>query len=92
MNNASLGMTKQEVIKAMGQPQSVSAISGVEYLNYKLCTVEGDFYNDFRCKGWDDFYVRLKSGKVDSYGRRGDFDSTKTPESKRTIDLNINSK
>ncbi len=36
MNNASLGMTKKEIIQVMGEPQSVSATSGVEYLKYKL--------------------------------------------------------
>ncbi len=92
MNNASLGMTKNEVINLMGQPQSVSATHGVEYLNYKLCSIEGDFGNDFRCRGWEDYYVRLKAGRVDSYGKRGDFDSTKAPETKQTIDLNINAK
>ena len=92
MNNASLGMTKQEVIQAMGEPQSVSATQGVEYLNYTLCTVEGDFYNDWRCRGWESFYVRLKSGKVDAYGKLGDFDSTKIPESKHTFDINIKQK
>lgn len=92
MNSASLGMTKQEVINTMGPPQSISAISGTEYLIYKLCTVGGGFMDDFRCRRWEDFYVRLKAGKVESYGKKGDFDSTKTPETKNTIDLNINHK
>jgi len=92
MNNASLGMTKAEVIDSMGQPQSTSAIHGVEYLMYKLCTTDGDFMHDYKCGRWEDFYVRLKDGKVDSYGTKGDFDSTKIPESKRTIDLNIDHK
>lgn len=40
------------------------------------------------CRGGreNDFYVRLVNGKVDSYGRRGDFDSTKVPEA--TINVN----
>jgi len=92
MNNAGLGMTKQEVIQAMGEPQTVSATHGVEYLNYKLCTVEGNFMNDYRCKYWESFYVRLKSGKVDAYGKLGDFDSTKVPETKQTIDVNVKHK
>jgi hypothetical protein len=36
------------------------------------------------------YYVRLKAGVVDAYGRVGDFDSTKIPETKQTIDVNIN--
>ena len=89
MNNASIGMTKHEVIQVMGQPSSVSAISGTEYLIYDLCGKEGGFYNDWRCARWDKYFIRLKGGKVDAYGRQGDFDSTKVPETKQTVDINI---
>ncbi len=36
----------------------------------------------------DDYFVRLESGSVSAYGKVGDFDSTKTPES--TININTN--
>ncbi len=39
-----------------------------------------------------DFFVRIVDGKVESFGRRGDFDSTKVPESKTTLDVNIKNK
>ncbi len=74
MNNASIGMTKQEVVSAMGQPQSVSANDGVEVLKYKLCVRDGNFWNDWRCRVWDEFYIRLENGKVDSYGKTSEVD------------------
>ena len=37
-----------------------------------------------------DYFVRFKNGLVESYGKMGDFDSTKVPETKTTVDLNIN--
>jgi hypothetical protein len=36
INSVQLGMSKDEVIKTMGQPVSTSAIKGTEYLNYSL--------------------------------------------------------
>lgn len=83
LNNVSLGMSKQEVISELGPPVSTSAKEGVEYLKYFF--VEKDVRD-----GKTPYYVRLVNGKVESYGRVGDFDSTKTPETKSTIDLNIN--
>ena len=79
MNNLSKGMTKEQVIKIMGRPNSTSAKGGAEYLNYKL--VEDDWIQR-------SFYVRLIDGYVDSFGKLGDFDSTKDP----TININTNSK
>ena len=88
MNNLRLGMTKAEVISALGQPTSTSASEGTEYLVYKLRDrfnpdfMEPDLYEK-------DYFVRLRDGKVDSFGQVGDFDSTKIPESKHTLDVNI---
>ncbi|MGE4488422.1 MAG: SHOCT domain-containing protein [Kiritimatiellales bacterium] len=93
MNMVGLGMTKAEVIQTLGKPVSVSAQGKAEYLNYSLCE-----------KGWPStscnittpYYVRLVDGKVESYGRMGDFDSTKDPrkiivEREDTINADINS-
>ena len=93
MNMVGLGMTKAEVIQTLGKPVSVSAQGKAEYLNYSLCE-----------KGWPSpscnittpYYVRLVDGKVESYGRMGDFDSTKDPrkiivEREDTIKADINS-
>lgn len=84
-----LGMTKQEVIAAMGPPASVSAQGRSEYLNYSLSETDDQaFYGITR-----PYYVRLIDGRVESYGRTGDFDSTKTPtvrlESDQTIKQDV---
>lgn len=85
MNNVNVGMTKQEVLNVLGPPMSTSAKEGVEYLNYRFSET-----NDAAFLGHTSpYFVRIVNGKVDSYGRLGDFDSTKTPETKSTIDLNI---
>jgi len=74
LNNISLGMTKTDVIKTMGNPNSVSAQDNVEYLKYNLSpairAVNDSIHNY-------DYFVRLVNGKVESYGKVGDFDSTK---------------
>ena len=77
MNNAKLGMTKQEVIKAMGQPQSVSAKDNTEYLRYKLCIRDGNLWNDWRCRKWDEFYIHLENNKVNGYGKTSENDAIK---------------
>ena len=86
INSVSLGMSKQEVVTVLGPPVSTSAKEGVEYLNYRFSETDRD-----AGRGWaSPYFVRIVNGKVESYGRLGDFDSTKTPEIKSTIDLKIN--
>lgn len=87
MNQLSLNMTKSEVIKIMGQPDSTAAKDNVEYMEYMLWR---GFWDRRPGDYSDPYFVRIVNGKVDAYGKRGDFDSTKTQESKQTIDLNIN--
>lgn len=77
LNTVSLGMSKQEVVQIMGTPQSTSAADGVEYLRYPLAD-ERNAYSPY--------FIRLRDGKVDAYGREGDFDSTKDP----TVNVNLN--
>ena len=68
------GMTKQEVISALGDPTtSASPDGGMELLRYELTSSE---YPRGR-----EYYVRLVNGKVESYGSMGDFDSAKDPTS-----------
>lgn len=75
INSISLGMSKEDVIKTMGKPVSTSATEGTEYLNYRLSeTGDADFYGITT-----PYYVCIRDGKVISYGRTGDFDSTKDP-------------
>jgi hypothetical protein len=82
MNRLSVGMTKKEVISAMGEPSSTAAPgNGVEFLRYELSpTVAAAEYHITQ-----EYYVRLINGRVESYGRMGDFDSAKDP----TINYNI---
>lgn len=88
MNSVQLGMTKQEVITAIGNPASTSATKGVEYMNYRFSETDDHAFLGITTL----YFVRLIDGKVDAYGRTGDFDSTKIPEHKTTIDLNIDEK
>jgi hypothetical protein len=72
MNKLSVGMTKGEVEKVMGQPKFTSAKSGAEYLRYNLSGGH-KLNDDFR----DEYYVKLVEGKVESYGKIGDFETDK---------------
>jgi len=81
-------MTKDEAIKVMGKPVSISAKGETEYLNYKLSETDDDAF----IGRTSPYYIRIISGKVDSYGRTGDFDSTKKPTVKIETDENINIK
>jgi len=88
-----LGMAKSEVTQILGTPLSFSAQDRTEYLNYKL--VEKGWPST-ECNITTPYYVRLVDGKVESYGRTGDFDSTKDPrkiiiEREDTIKADINS-
>ena len=92
MNKVGLGMTKQEVIQAIGKPVSVSAQGKSEYLNYKLSETSDDAFYGLTTP----YYVRLVGGEVESYGRMGDFDSAKDPrkviverEDKIQADVNV---
>lgn len=83
-SKVSLGMKKEDVIRGLGQPSEISVKGRVEYFTY----------------GWDHpwdgrpgyivawYYVKFVDGRVDSYGKKGDFNSTKN----KTVDLNINKK
>lgn len=78
INNVSVGMTKKQVIESMGDPDTVSAQAGAEYLSYFLCYSNcAALIMENRGRDW--YYVRLINGVVDSYGKKGDFDSTQTP-------------
>jgi len=64
MNSVQLGMTKEQVISAIGTPSSTSEMGNTQYLKYQLCS------------DWiftDRYYVRLTDGSVDAFGRVGDF-------------------
>ena len=64
INSLKIGMTKQEVIDAIGEPNITSASGKLEYLKYRIDV--GLVYSD-------EYIVRLWEGKVEAYGQRGDF-------------------
>ena len=50
MNQLKLGMTKQEVIEAIGEPTNTSAKRNTEYLNYQLTTGSSPMYITSSCR------------------------------------------
>lgn len=89
ISKISMGLTKQEVIELMGNPVSTSAQGSVEYLNYALSETDDDAFMGLTRP----YYVRIVNGRVESFGRTGDFDSTKTPtvriETDEKKDINV---
>jgi len=85
LNKISIGMPKDEVIKVLGPPKSIAANEGIEYMQYRwVKTVIATDAN------WpDDYFVAIKEGKVSSYGKKGDFDSTKPPTQRIEIDKTV---
>lgn len=85
LKKLSVGMTKAEVITAMGQPTSVAAQQDCEYLVYLMAN-RGVFTPGYLIDT-SDFYIRLVDGRVTSYGRKGDFGSTNDPTHALSIKL-----
>lgn len=86
-NRLSVGMTKSEVIDTMGrEPDSTSAKNGVEYMTYLLWR---DFWDRRPGDYSDRYYVKLLNGRVDSYGRAGDFEPSKAIELNQTVNVNV---
>lgn len=66
MGQLSVGMTKSDVLKIMEvSPTQFKAHLNTEYLIFET--------------HWGDYFVRFVDGKVNAYGKVGDFDSTKDP-------------
>ena len=89
LNELSIGMNKKDVINKMGTPDRTSAKDNIEYLIYRLA-YEKDFskswiFGIFAKSYKDDYFVKIVNEKVESYGRLGDFDSTKDPKVKLEI-------
>lgn len=82
LQRVSVGMSKADVVQAIGKPDEVAAQRGVEYLKYKWHDVTREL-TDPRYGG-EFFFVRLVDGRVEAYGREGDFSSTQAP----TVNVN----
>ena len=86
INDVQVGMTREEVISAIGKPTSISAKDGIKYLNYRFSETI-----DHAIQGVTiPYYVRLINGRVDSYGRAGDFDSTQKPTVRVDTEESVN--
>lgn len=85
MNGLSIGMTKPEVISVMGSPSSTAAPgNGMELLRYRLSPTDDHAFRGIT----EEYFVKLVNGKVDSYGKMGDFNSARDP----TLNLKIQNK
>jgi hypothetical protein len=65
LNRISPGMTREEVVSALGTPHAVTAHGAVEYLSYNLLN-----------KGVGDmkeYAVKVVAGRVESFGEKADF-------------------
>ena len=80
----SMGVSQAEIIQILGKPDDMSAIDGTVYLNY----IYTPWYDHNGADGKaEHYFVRLVGDKVDSFGRKGDFNTTKDPE--QTININV---
>jgi outer membrane protein assembly factor BamE (lipoprotein component of BamABCDE complex) len=62
LNQVSVGMTKQDVVRVLGNPESVSAANGQEVLVYTLS-------NSWNSQFWNSRYqVVIQNGRVVAYG------------------------
>ena len=73
MNKIQAGMTRTQVIDTLGEPNSSAGTGREEHLVYRL------YEYDAWSGGYERFFVRLIDGKVSSYGKQGDWDTTKDP-------------
>lgn len=93
LNRLSVGMSKAEVVQILGTPESTRANRAVEFLVFNLrerIARPGEAIAPIGIE--EKYFVKLIEGKVESYGRLGDFDSTKPFETKHEIDVNIKEK
>ena len=86
INKVQLGMSKSEVTTTIGEPTSISAKDGTEYLNYRFSETDDHAFYGITTP----YYVRLVNGVVDSYGKTGDFDSTQKKTIRVETDANVN--
>lgn len=93
LNKLSVGMSKPEVVHILGTPESTRATRGVEFLVYRLRERIAKPGEAIAPIGIDEkYFVKLVDGKVESFGRLGDFDSIKPFETKHEIDVNVKQK
>lgn len=82
LTKISVGMSKETVITNLGSPSRVSANTEVEYLIYLLVD-DLDYTQSAGSLGIlppvaskSEYFIKIIGGKVDSFGRIGDFGTT----------------
>ena len=85
----SVGMDKDQVIKLMGKPTRVAVHEGVEFFEYEAFDSPAAGPNFGRKLNYRVQYVKLTNGRVESFGTKGDFGTTKNPTTEQKIDLKI---
>ena len=66
INRVQVGASREDVIRLLGQPDTISASQSAEVLHYQLRESINDWYAS-------PYYVRIINGKVDSFGRVGTY-------------------
>jgi len=82
------GMTKNQVISILGQPDSLSNNGNIEYMQYRRC-VSMCWALDPNLHKTRDFFVLIKDGHAAQFGDKGDFDSTSTPKIRVEKDISV---
>lgn len=80
MNEVSVGMTKAQVIEILGKPENTAAHDNIEVMRFHLRRAALEDYSESNI-----YFVKLRDGRVSSFGKMGDFDSTKEP----SINVNV---
>jgi hypothetical protein len=90
LNNISVGMTKEEVLHALGAPASTAAHAGGEFMIYRWMEGVVNTWNPNSPNAWpQEYYVFLEHGRVTSYGRKGDFGSATLPSTNINIKKDV---
>ncbi|MDR3457873.1 MAG: hypothetical protein P4N60_10540 [Verrucomicrobiae bacterium] len=74
-NRLAFGLSKQQVVAVMGRPASTAACAEVEVLRYQLSATGHEAFHHRT----EEYFVRLVNGKVESFGKAGDWVSHKGP-------------
>jgi hypothetical protein len=80
-----VGMTKAEVSAALGKPTRVSVQGGIEVFEYEAFDENNRVGVGLVRSNYRYLFVRFMNDKAESFGRKGDFDSTKNPTTEQKI-------
>lgn len=84
-----VGMTKAQVVDKVGKPTRVSVTKNLEIFEYEAYDAHSRPFVGVVRENYRIRFVRFIDGKVESFGNKGDFDSTKTPTTKLEVDQKI---